>query len=50
MRKILASRNFSLACALLNGYFCLNAISHGNLIMAGVCGVFCFLCTKNYVE
>ncbi len=48
--NFLASRNFSLACALLNGIFALNAFGNGSLFFGTVCLLFCGLCTRNYLK
>ncbi len=49
MGNFLASKNFSLACALLNGIFALNAFSNGSWLFGLLCTGFCALCTKNYL-
>ena len=46
----LASKNFSLGCAVLNAFFCINSIANGSWIFGIICGVFCGLCTKNYLD
>ena len=49
MKDFLASRNFSLACALLNGVFALSAFSNGSWLFGLLCAGFAGLCTRNYL-
>ena len=49
MRDFFASRNFSLACALFNGFFALNAFGNGSWFFGFLCAGFCALCTRNYL-
>jgi len=48
--KFLASRNVSLACALINGVLTLNFVGNGSWVMALVSAGFCALCTRNYLN
>jgi hypothetical protein len=47
--KFLASRNVSLACALINGVLTLNFIANGSWGLAVMSAGFCGLCTRNYL-
>ncbi len=50
MKQFLASRNFSLACALFNGIFALNAFGNGSWLFGILCTGFFALCMKNYLD
>ena len=50
MRDLLASKNFSLICAIVNGVWAFNSFMLGSYGF-GLLGLgFCALCTKNYME
>ena len=44
----LASKNFSLACALLNGAVAIQAFFAGSWMWAVLCLTFCGFCANNY--
>lgn len=46
--EFLKSKNFSLACAVLNGAFALQAFSQGNWLWSMICLAFCVFCANNY--
>ena len=49
MPEFLASKNFSLACAIFNGGFAIHSFMNGSWLFGLVCVAFCGFCTKNYV-
>ena len=46
--NFLASKRLSLACAILNGAFAIQAFYVGNWLWALVCLAFCAFCANNY--
>jgi len=50
MMDFFHSRTFSGLLALLNGYFCINALNHSAFGWALVSGFFCWLCARNYFD
>ena len=48
--NFLASKGFSLFCAVLNGAFAVNAFANGSTTFGVVCLLFCGLCTRNYLS
>ena len=49
MQGFLASKNFSLACAIFNGVFALHSFTNGSWIFGLICAAFCAFCTRNYL-
>jgi len=47
--KILASKGFSLFCAVFNGAFAVHSFLNGSWLFALVCVGCCWLCTHNYL-
>ncbi len=50
MNDFLSSRNFSLACAMLNAIFAINALSSGSYVFFIICSIFFGVCMKNYLN
>jgi len=50
MRDFLASSNFSLACALFNGFFALSAFANGSWMFGLLCTGFAAYCGNNYLK
>lgn len=48
MGEVLASKNFSLFCAVLNGAFAVQAFSNSNWLWGLICVAFCVFCANNY--
>ena len=48
MRDFLASKNFSLACAVFNACFALSAFSSGSWLFGLLCTGFAVYCGNNY--
>jgi len=44
------SKAFSGLLALMNGYFCFNALNHSQWGWALLSGFFCWLCAKSYFQ
>ena len=50
MNNFLASRQFSLFCAIFNGFFAINSFMNGSWVFGLICLAFCGLCTNNYLK
>ena len=50
MTNFLASKKFSLACAIFNGVIAVNSFINGSWLFGLLCVAFCGYCTKNYLE
>lgn len=50
MMNFFYSKTFSGLLALLNGYFCFNALNTHAWGWAAISGFFCWLCAKNYFD
>jgi len=48
--EFLASRNFSLACAFINGIWSLGSFASGELAWGIIGAGLCVLCTRNYLN
>lgn len=46
----LASKNFSLLCAVINGVVAYQQFMSSNWLFGMLCAVFCVLCTRNYLR
>ena len=50
MNNFLASKNFSLVCAVFNGGFAIHSFLNGSWLFGLLCLGFFGYCTKNYIE
>jgi len=48
MRQFLQSPEFAFALAILNGYFCVQALNHSQWGWALLSGGFCWLCIESW--
>ena len=46
----IASKNFSLLCAGINGFFAIGALTQQNWLLLGLSSVFFVICLNNYRE
>ena len=50
MKNIITSKNFSLACAVINGVWSVQMLSNGNWAFGLIAAGFCAFCANNYVK
>lgn len=46
--NFMQSKNFSLLCASINGFFAVGALTQQNWILFGLCAIFTGVCLNNY--